>query len=80
MELQLFSLSNVQIGFDEENFSFLVMSGNSARRYLATPKHAKRLMLLLQAKIQEYEKQYGELKTSLPATKGETSKKEKFGF
>jgi hypothetical protein len=81
MDLQLFSLSNVNVAFDEENFALVLMSGNSARRYVASPKHAKRLMLLLQSKIAEYEKSFGELKTSLPSVKNESSKKEKaFGF
>ena len=48
-----------------------MQSGNQARRYLATPKHAKRILLLLQKQIEMYEKQFEVLDTVLPEAKPE---------
>jgi len=79
LEPQAFFLSGVQVAFSEEEFLFMMTSGNSGRRYIASPKHAKRILLLLQQKIDEYEKSYGPLKTELPRAKDESSKNQ-FGF
>ena len=67
------ALVNSMVNFDEEHFQFLMMSGGPARLYIASPKHAKRLMLLLQNQVGAYEKKYGELKTSLATTMKSTS-------
>ena len=80
LEPNIVYLNAVQMGFDEEQFLFLMVSGNAARQYSVSPKHAKRILLLLQQKIKEYEGQYGELKTSLFGTKGETTRDKSFGF
>jgi len=76
----LYTITNINIGFNEENFDFMIFSGNQARQFHATPKHAKRIVLLLQQKITEYEKQFGELKTQLPEKTGTSKKEEKLGF
>lgn len=52
--------------FNEECFVLALQTGNVvSAEYAFTPKHAKRLMLYLQDRIAEYEKNYGELKASL---------------
>ena len=73
------ALANVLVNFDEEQFQFLMMSGGPARLYIASPKHAKRLMLLLKKQIEEYEKKFGELQTALSAP-GKGSMEEEMGF
>jgi len=70
----------VNMAFDEENFHFLITSGNQGRQFVATPKHAKRIYLLLKKQIEEYEKKFGELKTQLPEIPKTTQKEHKIGF
>jgi len=59
-------ISMVNMRFDEEGFHFLFASGNQGRQFVASPKHAKRMHLLLKQQIENYEKQFGEIKTQLP--------------
>ena len=75
----LYALSNVNIGVSEEVFDFLMVSGNQARQFRASPKHAKRIYLLLGKYLAEYEKKFGPLETQLPEKK-ETGKEEELGF
>jgi len=74
-----YAITLVNMGFDEEFFRFLIMSGNQGRQFLATPKHAKRIYLLLKQMIDQYEKKFGELKTELPKPK-ESQESESLGF
>ena len=71
----LYALDNAQILFDEESFKFLMVSGKKANQYSMSPRHAKRMFLLLQQQVGLYEEKYGELKTSLPVMKGQTEDK-----
>lgn len=73
-------ISMMNMGFDEENFHFLITSGNQGRQFVATPKHAKRIYLLLKQQIEAYEKQFGELKTALPKISQNTQGESKLGF
>ncbi len=75
----LYALSNLNIAFNEEVFDFLMVSGNQARQFRASPKHAKRIYLLLEKYISEYENRFGQLKTELPEKK-EATTGEKIGF
>jgi len=75
----LYAVTNVNIAFDEEAFVFLIFSGNQARQFSASPKHAKRIELLLVKQIAEYEKKFGKIETQLPEKK-ETTGKEEIGF
>lgn len=75
----LYALSNINIGFNEEVFDFLLISGNQARQFRASPKHAKRFYLLLGKYLDEYEKKFGPLETQLFERKG-TESEEKIGF
>ena len=70
----------MNMGFDEENFHFMIATGNQGRQFVATPKHAKRIYLLLKQQIDAYEKQFGELKTSLPVAPKNTQEEPKVGF
>jgi len=47
---------------------------------VATPKHAKRIYLLLKQQIENYEKQFGEIKTKLPDRPANTQSETKVGF
>lgn len=76
----LYVISNAHIVFDEESFHFLIASGNQGRQFVATPKHAKRIHLLLEKQIQEYEKKFGALKTELPKMPTNTNEESKIGF
>ena len=73
-------ISMVNMRYDEEGFHFLIASGNQGRQFTATPKHAKRIYLLLKQQIESYEKQFGEIKTQLPQMPKNTSEEPKVGF
>jgi len=75
----LYALTNVDVRFWEESFNFLLISGNQARQYYTSPKHAKRIYLLLEKAIGEYEKKFGLIKTQLPEKK-ESEPEEQIGF
>jgi len=76
-----YALSNVSILFDDEQFLFQLASGNQLRNFVASPKHAKRIMLLLQKQMEAYEKKNGVLDTALLEKKSQSSEKEKkMGF
>ncbi len=63
-----YMINMVNMGFDEEMFHFLITSGNQGRQFVATPKHAKRISMLLEKQIKDYEAKFGEIKTQLPET------------
>ncbi len=75
----LYALSNVSINFNEELFDLLMISGNQGRRFRLSPKHAKRVYLLLEKAIGEYEKKYGKIEAQL-LQKKESSPEENIGF
>lgn len=76
-----YAISTINIGSSEEDFYFAITSGNQVRQFLASPKHAKRILLLLQQQIDLYEKQYGKLETELPKAKeGSADTHKKMGF
>ncbi|PIQ07460.1 MAG: hypothetical protein COW72_00230 [Candidatus Nealsonbacteria bacterium CG18_big_fil_WC_8_21_14_2_50_37_10] len=79
LDPNLYAVVNVSIAFDEEQFVFTIFSGNQARRFSVSPKHAKRILLLLEKQISEYKKKFGILETKLPE-KMETRKEEPLGF
>jgi hypothetical protein len=76
----LYLITLMNIGFNEEFFNFLIASGNQGRQFSATPKHAKRIYLLLKQQIENYEKQFGEIKTQLPSRPQSTQEENKVGF
>lgn len=83
LDPNLYAITNVSVLFDEENFQLMIASGNQGRQFHATPKHAKRIYLLLKQQIENYEKQFGELKTELPKpsqNKAEFKDETKIGF
>jgi hypothetical protein len=74
-----YAITNVNMASDEELFHFMLISGNQGRQFTATPKHGKRIYLLLKQNIEAYEKKFGEIKTQLPQKPGNT-KEDKVGF
>lgn len=77
----LYAVNNVNIAFNEEDFVFTIFSGYQARRFVVSPKHAKRIYLLLEKQIAEYEKKFGKLETKLPERMETENEKEKsLGF
>jgi len=79
LDPSIYAVTNINIAFNEESFMFLINSGNQARRFFVSPKHAKRIYMLLKKQIKQYENKFGKLQTKLPEKKGETSKKQ-IGF
>ena len=75
-----YMITMMNMGFDEEMFHFLITSANQGRQFVATPKHAKRIYLLLKQQIEGYEKKFGEIKTNLPEMPKNTSEEPKVGF
>ncbi len=75
----LYSLSNLSINFNEELFDFLMISGNQGRRFRLSPKHAKRVHLLLEKAMKEYETRFGKIEAQL-SQKKESSNQERIGF
>ncbi len=79
LEPNVSTITNINLNPGEEEFILLLMSGNNARQYSLSPKHAKRFSMLLQKSIEEYEQKFGELKTELPQVNNQTEAK-KIGF
>lgn len=79
MDPNAYHITGMNINADEEQFSFQINTGNQIRLFLSSPKHAKRILLLLQQIIAAYESKFGEIQTALPEATGQTSKKP-FGF
>jgi hypothetical protein len=79
LEPNAYYISGINITPAEEEFVLHIVSGHSARMYTMNPKHAKRVMLLLQGMISQYEEKFGELKTELPAAPNQTQPR-KVGF
>ncbi len=79
VEPNLIAISGVRVLPTEEEFNLQILSGNMMRQYSMSPKHAKRLSMLLNNSIAEYESKFGELKTELPTVNNQTETK-KFGF
>lgn len=75
-----YTITNIAISSNEEEIGLQITSGNQLRLYTLSPKHAKRVLLLLQNNLAEYEKKFGELKTELPTINQGQTKKKKFGF
>lgn len=80
LESPTHALQNVVTQFDEESVRLIMMSGGPARMYVMSPKHAKRIMLVLQKNINEYEKKFGKLDTKLPEQQGSNKEVESIGF
>ena len=76
----VYLITLMNMGFNEEFFNFLIASGNQGRQFSATPKHAKRIYLLLKQQIENYEKQFGEIITKLPERPQTTQEENKLGF
>ncbi len=75
-----YTITNIIISSNEEEIGLQITSGNQLRLYTLSPKHAKRVLMLLQKNINEYEQKFGELTTELPAINQDQTKKKKFGF
>ena len=75
-----YAITNVNIISDEEMFYFSIASGNQMRQFAASPKHAKRIYLLLKQQIETYEQKFSEIKTALPKIQGNTKQEPKIGF
>ena len=75
-----YTITSINMGFDEEIFHFLIASGNQGRQFVATPKHAKRILMVLKQQIEEYETKFGEIKTQLPQRPQFTQEEKPVGF
>lgn len=69
LEPNIYTLTLASVNNREEFFEMLLISGKHGRSYSLTPKHAKRLSLLLNKQIEEYEKANGKIETKLPKRK-----------
>jgi hypothetical protein len=80
-EPNIFSLTNAELVATEEEFFLHLHSGNSIRRYHLTPKHMKRIALLIDKEVAKFEETNGELKTTISTPrKTRSEKKQKIGF
>jgi len=80
LDPNVYMITLMNIGFNEESFNFLIASGNQGKQFAASTKHAKRIYLLLKRQIEEYERKFGEIKTQLPTIQGNTNGDTKIGF
>ena len=80
LDPNIYFITMVNMMFNEEGFNFLITSGNQGRQFVATPKHAKRIYLLLKKQIEEYEKKFSEIKTQLPEVPKTSQGETKIGF
>jgi hypothetical protein len=76
----IYALTNVSIISNDEDFLFALTSGAQIKQFLANPKHAKRIYLLLKQQVENYEKQFGEIKTQLPTRPQGEERKEETGL
>lgn len=80
-EPNIYSLTNTELTATEEEFFLHLHSGNSIRRYHLTPKHMKRISMLIERELSKFEDSNGEIKTNLPTQKKKVAKrKTKIGF
>jgi hypothetical protein len=77
LDLVYYAALVCDVTYTEESFFLNITSGRRGRIYVLTPKHAKRLFLLLKKDLEEYEKKYGELKAGVPKKKAHTTALEK---
>ena len=61
-----YALASCTISYNDENFFLTMHSGRSSKVYVLTPKHAKRILMLMQRDMDEFEEKYGQLETELP--------------
>lgn len=80
LDPNIYFVTMVNMMFNEEGFNFLITSGNQGRQFTATPKHTKRIAMLLDRQIKEYEKQFGEIATNLPEIPKQSQTESRFGF
>jgi len=80
LDPNVYMITMMSMAFNEEHFNFLITSGNQGRQFTATPKHAKRIYMLLKQQVEAYEKQFGEIKTELPQRTQTTQEENKVGF
>lgn len=80
LDPNVYTITNVNIISDEEMFYFSIASGNQMRQFAVTPKHSKRIYLLLKQQVENYEKKFGEIKTQLPQKPQNTKEETKVGF
>ena len=66
LDPNMYAVSNVNVRMSEDSMEILIVSGIQGRQFQFDPKHAKRFYLLLKKYIEQYEKDFGELKTELP--------------
>ena len=76
----IYELTNVNIFVSEEQFVFAFFSGNQVRQFLSTPKHTKRIYLLLKGQIENYEKQFGNVEAQNSSPNNTKEKGEEIGF
>ena len=70
VEAPIHGLVGANIALMEDlHFLLHLNSGGLHRIYLLSPAHAKRLYMLFRSKVEEYEKQYGQIHTLLPDPK-----------
>lgn len=78
----MYYLSMVQIGFTPETFRFMLVTGKQARQFETTPEHAKRIKMVLDKKIEEYEEANKKIEAGAPPNEddGKTTEKPSIGF
>lgn len=76
----IYAMSDAVIDWSEEEFALLMVSGEDARHYQCSPKHMKRLSMLLQLHVEAYEAAHGKLETELVAEEPETDEDQPIGF
>jgi hypothetical protein len=80
VEKQAYALSMVMLQHDQEQFGMLCVSGQTGRQYFLSPAHAKRVYLLLEQHLKDFEAKHGEIKTELPKNKPQTKEEKRVGF
>jgi len=62
----VYYVNNAGIISQEEELILTLWSGAQLRQYAMAPAHAKRIMMLLAQRVEEFEKVHGKIDTSLP--------------
>ena len=80
MDPNIYATSLANINYDEEKVYVMFVSGNQGRRFQFSPKHAKRLFLLLQKQLEEFQRKFGNLDTALPTKIDIATSAQSIGF
>ncbi len=62
-------LTEVRVMYNDMQFILLAIAGNLGEQFLVSPQHMKKLLVVLNNTIENYEKTFGKINVSSPVEK-----------